>query len=79
MNKPTNLEISEALVQGWLNGLTEDQRAHISHWDADALGGLIQAALDGDIAFMTDDGTIEPQPAGPGDWIPPEDDEDDDL
>lgn len=79
--KPTNVEISDALVQGWLNGLTDDQRSHLSHWDADALGGLIQAALDGDIAFMTNDGTIElpDEDLTPRRRATPTDDEDEDL
>lgn len=51
MTKPTTPQIANAIVSGWLAGLTEDQQAILSVWDQRALEDLVHAALDGDLAF----------------------------
>lgn len=49
--KPNPAQAANAIVAGWLAGLTEDQQAIISVWDQRALEDLVHAALDGDLAF----------------------------
>lgn len=53
MDEPTDQQkIAGDLVRAWLDGLTDGARQTISDHDADALAGMVTAALRGDLGFL---------------------------